>query len=150
MRTGTPLKDHFVGGHLDNINDWEGLAREAHFRPADMAALCLTSLRHLQRFFETRFNQTPGKWSRELRCRIARQLVSQGWSCKAIVIDLGFVDHAHLCHEFKRIYGVNPRKFAPGWVKSAKASIGPDKSSHDAVPSRSRSEFLFARPAGAG
>ncbi len=100
---------------LIQIEDWESLARQAHFRPTEMAALCPTSLRHLERFFGMRFHQTPGEWTRELRCRLARQLIAAGWSNKAVVNELGFVDHAHLCHEFKRIYGVPPREFAPRW-----------------------------------
>src|SRR5258707_274006 len=105
---------------LLQIHDWEGLAREANFRPASMAALCTTSLRQLQRFFARHFHQTPRDWTRELRCRIARQLISQGWSSKAVVNELGFVDHAHLCHEFRTFYGAPPRTFAPMWENKLK------------------------------
>jgi len=127
---------------LEQINDWEKLACEAKFRPADMAALCLTSLRQLQRFFRARFHQTPGKWTREVRCRLARQLVTEGWSCKAIVIDLGFVDHSHLCHEFRNFYGVNPRGLAPQWRERAQVLRPVATAANDAQPERTQRTSL--------
>src|SRR5215471_12523725 len=108
-----------MNGQLSKIGDWEQLARVARFRPADMAALCPTSLRQLQRYFDMHFKQSPGEWTRGLRCRIARQLMSQGWSSKAVVLELGFVDNSHLCHEFKKHYGVAPGTFAPRWKAEA-------------------------------
>src|SRR6266404_1861201 len=96
---------------LSNIQNWEKLAQEAAFQPAVMAALCPVSLRQMQRFFAERFEKTPREWARELRCRLARQLITQGWSSKAVAADLGFVDASHLCREFKRVYGVSPQTF---------------------------------------
>jgi len=96
-----------------SIQDWEKLAREAKFQPAIMAALCLVSLRQMQRLFGQQFNKTPREWTRELKCRIARQLILQGWANKAVVEELGFGNESHLCHEFKRMYGSPPQSFAP-------------------------------------
>ncbi|HTL56803.1 MAG TPA: helix-turn-helix transcriptional regulator [Candidatus Limnocylindrales bacterium] len=98
---------------LSRIENWEFLARQAQFQPATMAALCPVSLRHLQRFFTDHFSQTPGIWSRQLRCRIARQLITEGWSNKAVAAELGFSNESHLCHEFRRFYGGPPRSFGP-------------------------------------
>jgi transcriptional regulator GlxA family with amidase domain len=125
-----------MNGQLVHIQDWEGLAREARFRPADMAALCPTSLRQLERFFENRFQQTPSEWTRELRCRLARQLISQGWSNKAVAEELGFVDPAHLCHEFKRILGVPPRNFAPRWGQEVNSRSNTRTSPNTAIRDR--------------
>ena len=98
---------------LAHILNWEKLAKEAKFHPATMAALCPISLRQLERFFIERFKQTPLEWARQLRCRLACQLITQGWSNKAVVAELGFANESHLCHEFRRFYAAPPQTFAP-------------------------------------
>ena len=108
---------------LQKIKDWEQLARESKFRPGIMAAKCPVSLRHLQRFFVDRFNATPRNWSSALRSRLALQLISQGWSNKAVAAELGFADESHFCHEFKRAYGQPPQSFAPLYGE-VRASLG--------------------------
>ena len=100
---------------LLRILDWEVLAKQAHFQPAAMAALCPISLRQMERFFERRFKQTPSRWMRELKCRMARRLISCGWSNKAVAAELNFANESHLCHEFKRMYGTSPQTFAPNY-----------------------------------
>src|SRR5262249_10150236 len=100
---------------LSRISNWEELAREARFEPSNMAALCPTSLRHLERFFTIQFNKTPSEWARELKCRLARQLIAEGWSNKAVAAELHFGNESHLCHEFKRFFGASPQTFGPGW-----------------------------------
>jgi AraC-like DNA-binding protein len=102
-----------MSGRLLRIENWEKLTRDAKFQPALMAALCPTSLRSLERFFASQFNQTPGEWVRELRCRLARQLIAAGWSNKAVAAELGFADESHFCHQFKRVYSASPQTFAP-------------------------------------
>jgi len=100
-------------GQLSRISDWENLAREAKFHPVDMAALCPSSLRQMQRFFAARFGMSPCEWARQSRCRLARQLISEGWSSKAVIFELGFTDGSHLGREFRRFYGARPQAFAP-------------------------------------
>ncbi len=98
---------------LSRVPNWEKLARDSKFQPAVMAARCTVSLRHLERFFAEHFKTTPRRWTRELRCGIARRLIAEGWLNKAVVDELGFADESHLCHEFKTFYGVSPQTFAP-------------------------------------
>jgi transcriptional regulator GlxA family with amidase domain len=100
-------------GRLLRVRDWEVLAKEAKFDPSIMAALCPVSLRQLERFFEKQFNRTPTEWARELRCRIAVELISQGWSTKAVASELRFANESHFCHQFKRVLGSPPQAFAP-------------------------------------
>lgn len=95
------------------VEDWEGLARVARFQPAILAQLCRVSLRQLERFFLLRFGQPPGIWMRELKCRLARELIARGWPNKAVFQELSFGNESHLCHEFQRFFGVSPQKFAP-------------------------------------
>lgn len=102
---------------LDVVQDWESLARRADFRPSAMAALCGVSVRQLERYFVLRFGKSPRRWTRELRCRLAREFISQGWSDKAVVAELKFANSAHLCHEFKMILLATPQSFAPRTIK---------------------------------
>ena len=99
--------------YLMRIQDWEKLAREAKFQPQVMAALCPISLRQLERFFKRDLKQTPTQWVRDFRCRLAFELISMGWSSKAVAAELHYWDESHFCHEFKRVYGVPPQNFAP-------------------------------------
>jgi AraC-like DNA-binding protein len=96
-----------------SIQDWEKLARDAKFQPALMADRCAISLRQMQRFFVSNFAKTPGQWMRELRCRLALNLISEGWSTKAVSLELNFAHGSHFCREFKRVYGNSPQTFAP-------------------------------------
>jgi AraC-like DNA-binding protein len=98
---------------LDVVQDWGSLARAAGFRPAAMAALCGVSVRQLERFFVGRFGKPPRRWMRELRCELARDFITRGWSDKAVVSELKFANSAHLCHEFKSMYLSPPQTFAP-------------------------------------
>jgi len=98
---------------LEHVRNWESLAQKAESRPATMAAYCGVTLRQLERFFARRFRTTPGHWTRELRCRLARDYIRLGWSDKAVVAELKFANSAHLCHEFQRFYHAPPQSFAP-------------------------------------
>jgi transcriptional regulator GlxA family with amidase domain len=100
-------------GRLIRVVDWEKLAREAKFHPAGMADLCSISVRQMERFFMREFKTSPREWARVLRCRLARQLIAEGWSSKAVIADLGFVDGSHLGREFRKFYGVAPQTVAP-------------------------------------
>ncbi len=104
-----------MGGRLSKIGEWEQLAKAADFRPAKMAALCCISGRHLERFFEQQFSNTPGRWLRALQCRLAKELIAHGYSNKAAAAELKFASESHFCREFKKHYGVTPQSFAPGW-----------------------------------
>src|ERR1035437_2628863 len=120
-----------MSGRLARIPNLEKLARDADFEPNVMAALCPISLRQLERYFKSEFGKTPGQWTRELQCQLARQFISQGWSNKAVAVELGFGNEAHLCHEFKRVFGVSPQTFAPlygtrpGWPVSDHSLTAP-------------------------
>jgi AraC-like DNA-binding protein len=108
-----------MSGHLLRVNDWQSLARKAHFRPASMAAICSVSLRQLERHFARRFHTTPGAWTRELRLELAKALISRGWSNKAVAAELRFTDNAHLCREFRKKCGTTPQFHAPvGFTQS--------------------------------
>ncbi len=94
---------------------WEQLALEADFNSAKMASLCSISGRQLQRIFKRNFNCTPSHWLRELQCRMAKELIAQGYSNKAAASELKFASQSHFCREFKRVFGASPQTFAPAY-----------------------------------
>src|SRR5258708_17762801 len=106
-----------MSGRLLRIEKWEALARQADFHPAKMAALCSISLRQLERFFALRFGKTPGEWNREMKCRQALKLITEGYSNKAVVAELRFAGDSHFCHQFKPVYCASPQSFLPASQK---------------------------------
>ena len=77
-----------MSGKLIKSEDWEEVAKQAKFKPSRMATLCAISERHLQRIFKRHLRQTPSHWLRELQCRLAKQLIAQGYSSKAAAAEL--------------------------------------------------------------
>ena len=77
-------------GKLLTMKEWEDVARRADYNPGKMAALCSISERQMQRLFQQHVKCTPGRWLRQLQCRLAKQLISQGYSNKAIAAELKF------------------------------------------------------------
>ena len=110
-----------MSGSLLTIDQWEQVAREADFSPSKMASLFSISERQLQRLFRKHLHCTPSHWLRELQCRLAKQLISQGYSNKAAAAEVKFATESHLCREFKKVFGTSPQTFAPargGTVRS--------------------------------
>lgn len=103
-------------------NDLLSVAKQAEFRPAKMATLCSMSERHLQRIFKKHLQRTPGQWLRELQVRLAKQLLAQGYSTKAAAAELNFATDAHLCREFKKVFGTFPSRPAQNQGISLKLS----------------------------
>lgn len=112
-----------MSGRLFKIRDWEALAEEAAFHPAKMAPLVSISQRQLQRFFLQQFQTTPSVWLRELQCRKAKQLVAEGFSTKAVAVQLRFASESHFCREFKKQFGSSPQTFAPAFIPKHKVSL---------------------------
>jgi AraC-like DNA-binding protein len=67
----------------------------------------------LQRLFKKNLNCTPSQWLRELRCKLAQELIAQGYSSKAAAAELKFASQAHFCRVFKDTFGSSPQSFAP-------------------------------------
>ena len=112
-----------MSGKQVRTQDWEQVAKQAEFKPAKMASLCSMSERHLQRIFKKHLQRTPSQWLRELQCRLAKQLISQGYSSKAAAAELNFATDAHFCREFKKVFGTPPQSFAPAHGIGLKLSM---------------------------
>jgi len=101
-----------VEGKLLTMKEWEEVARKADYNPGKMAALCSISERQMQRLFQQHVKCTPSRWLRDLQCRLAKQLISQGYSNKAVAAELKFSSQSHFCREFKKVFGTSPQNFA--------------------------------------
>ena len=106
-------KGRQMSGRLSRINNWEQLAKDAHFNVSNLAALCCVSNRQLERFFKMQRKTTPRRWLRRLQCHMAGELVSQGFSSKAAAAEVDFSNSAQFCHAFKKHYGSPPQSAAP-------------------------------------
>lgn len=102
-----------MSGRLLRVTQWEAAAQKAQFKAPRLADLCMISLRQLERFFDDHFQKSPSLWLRELQCRRAKELLSRGYSNKAVAIELKFASPSHFCREFKKIYGFSPQTFSP-------------------------------------
>ncbi len=98
---------------LVRIKNWEELASQAKYRPADLADRCLISLRQLERYFKRYRSKTPRCWLREMQCDSARRLIENGYSTKAAAKEVHFCNEAEMCHQFQKFYKRPPQSFAP-------------------------------------
>lgn len=116
MTTSSP---HLINidGPCRTTKEWERVAQEAHFNLTRMAAMCGLSPRQLQRIFKSQLRCTPTRWLRELRCRLAKRLILQGYTSKAAAAELKYSTISHFCREFKKVFGASPQSFAPGGVR---------------------------------
>jgi transcriptional regulator GlxA family with amidase domain len=101
---------------LSKVENWEQVAQKAKFRPADMAALCRVSLRQLERYFWQHFHQTPREWMRHTRCRLAIELLEEGFLNKAVARELHYGNESQLCHDFRKVYGKSPQEVVAAYA----------------------------------
>ena len=107
--------------------DWERLAKQAGFKPMRLALLCSISERQLQRIFKKRFQRTPKIWLRELQSRLARDLIAEGYSTKAVAAEFKFATDAHFCRVFKKMFGASPQCFAPNQSSRCSTQVRPKR-----------------------
>src|SRR6266700_657664 len=93
------------------VEKLETLARNAKFQPGKMAILWPISVRQMERIFQHEFQKSPRLWLRELQCRLAKELISQGYSNKSVTAELWFGSETHFCREFKKAFGSPPQSF---------------------------------------
>ncbi|HET9431344.1 MAG TPA: AraC family transcriptional regulator, partial [Chitinophagaceae bacterium] len=75
----------------------------------EFARLCHRSLSKFKRDFHEAFGTAPGRWLIEKRLKRASQLlIDSDKTILEITMDCGFLNTAHFCRAFKKIYGASP------------------------------------------
>jgi AraC-like DNA-binding protein len=108
----------------------EHLARVAHM-----------SLRSFQRRFLECFHLTPQAYLRTLRLRMASQsLVFTDQPLSAVAASCGFADQSHFSREFRRHFGLSPRRYREHYARSGGHEASPTlparESAQEAAPNR--------------
>jgi len=94
---------------LDEIADWETLARSKGYCVKELAKGVHISERELLRYFNVRFGRTPRAWLRDLRIKHANGMLADGkFNIKEISFRLALKNPASLSHLFKRETGQLP------------------------------------------
>jgi AraC-like DNA-binding protein len=68
----------------------------------------------LSQAFRRELGVTPHAYQRAVRIERAKHLLRAGMSPAAVAADAGFYDQAHLTHNFRRLVGVTPARYARG------------------------------------
>jgi AraC-like DNA-binding protein len=97
-----------MSSRLEFVRDWEVLARQAGFRPSELAELCQTSLRTLERHFQRNYGVTVSQWLRDFRLKQAYQSLQEGKTVKETAYDHGYKQMSHFSREFKNQFGMSP------------------------------------------
>jgi AraC-like DNA-binding protein len=101
-----------MASRLDNITDWETLARQCHYSTTELARRCAVSSRHLRRHFSASFHSPLATWLRQLRLRDAASLLQQGNRVKEVACVLGYKQRPHFSAIFHKYFGTSPSQFA--------------------------------------
>ncbi|HOX59445.1 MAG TPA: helix-turn-helix domain-containing protein, partial [Candidatus Paceibacterota bacterium] len=96
---------------LFTLADLERLAVELKFDLDGLAARCGVSLRQFQRLFKAQHSQCPRDWMREMKCRIAAELIRQGYRTSEAAREAGFASPA-----------LPPKKWTPDLGSERKAT----------------------------
>ncbi|NAS32472.1 helix-turn-helix domain-containing protein [Flavobacteriaceae bacterium R38] len=101
-------RDQIVLSTVQNIRTSHGI-----ININDIAKSHNISLRQLERRFKNCVGLTAKEFSNVVRFNNARESISKlsKTSLLEIAFDMGFFDHSHMTHEFKRISGENPSFF---------------------------------------
>ena len=91
---------------------WEHIAKQAQYRPRQMANHCAVSLRTVQRHFRKHYSLSVTEWLRDVQMEEAKRRLLAGDSVKAVAIALGFKQASHFSHVFKASFGIAPSFFA--------------------------------------
>ena len=96
---------------FDDLIDYIRANLDQPLRLSDLEARSHYSRRSLQYGFQDRFVCSPKQWIREQRLTLAlEQLQADGKrpTVKNVVIACGYLNSAHFCSDFKRLYGITP------------------------------------------
>ncbi len=101
-----------MSDRLDAITNWRELGVAAHYTVKGLAGLCGVPARRLERFFRERAWMAPHSWLSGLRQGRGLSLLLAGKSVKETAYELGYREPCNFSRDFRRAYGVPPRKAA--------------------------------------
>lgn len=101
-----------MNSRLSHIQNWPQLAHQAGYSVSALAKSCKVSVRALERFFLRALGYTPRRWLNRLRMRRACKLLGDGCNVNETADRLGYHDRSHFSREFKKYYGLAPKKYA--------------------------------------
>jgi len=97
-----------MSSRLGFVQEWEELAQKAGFRARELAELCQSSLRTLERHFQRHYGMTVSEWLRDLRLKQAYSSLQTGKAVKEVAFEHGYKQVSHFSREFKTHFGVSP------------------------------------------
>ena len=108
---------------LRRIQKWPQLAHEAGYSVKALAGNCGVSVRALEMFFTSAKREPPRRWLKRLRMERAIQLLRYGSNVNQTADCLGYQDRSHFSREFKKQYGLAPKRFAAPRRREETASL---------------------------
>jgi len=98
--------------HLNGVLAWIEQNAHRELTLADIAAYATTSIRTLNRRFQTETGQTPMQWVTGVRIRHAQELLEQtSHGVEQIGREVGFTSAANFREQFRRFSGVAPQTY---------------------------------------
>jgi AraC-like DNA-binding protein len=101
-----------TNSRLRRIQNWPERAHEAGYSVKALAGGCGVSVRVLEMFFTSAKREPPGRWLKRLRMERAIELLRDGSNVSETADCLGYHDRSHFSREFKKHYGLAPKRFA--------------------------------------
>ena len=99
-----------MGMHLERIQNWETLARQARHQAAALARLARVSVRQLERHFQQKHHSTPRAWLIQSRLRHAIEAVRAGQTNKEVAHAVGLQTASSLCRFFRQAADCSPQQ----------------------------------------
>ena len=93
---------------LHYIENWLELAQRANWSVANVAELCVVSIKTLERYFIREKGKTPKAWLAEQRQYQALELLRNGFSVKETAMQMGYSHATQFSREFHKFWGSSP------------------------------------------
>ena len=97
-----------MSNHLNQIQNWHELAKQANWSVSALAKLCSVSTRTLERHFIKQIGQNPKVWLAKHRQHLALELRRDALRIKEIAGRLGYAHPNQFSREFKKRWGYSP------------------------------------------